>query len=65
MQAGVEGRVVRFLGNFENLNRKHRTAVYILVVTEEFDQWEDKQTMGKNHGGDIDPQSHPIHPMPI
>ena len=46
-QAGVRGRVMRYLGTFENLLRKHRTAVYILVVTEELEQWEDKKMMGK------------------
>ena len=38
---------MRYLGTFENLLRKHRTAVYILVVTEELEQWEDKKMMGK------------------
>ncbi|XP_072045168.1 LOW QUALITY PROTEIN: diphosphoinositol polyphosphate phosphohydrolase 2-like [Amphiura filiformis] len=42
-EAGVRGRVLRFLGTFENSMRKHRTAVYMLVVTEELEQWEDKR----------------------
>lgn len=41
-EAGVRGILSRSLGQFENLERKHRTWVYVLVVTEELEEWDDK-----------------------
>lgn len=41
-EAGVRGILSRSLGQFENLERKHRTSVYVLVVTEELEEWDDK-----------------------
>ncbi|XP_028416339.1 diphosphoinositol polyphosphate phosphohydrolase 1-like [Dendronephthya gigantea] len=38
-EAGVKGNLGRFLGTFENDKRKHRTAVYVLIVTEECEDW--------------------------
>ncbi|GLH06306.1 Diphosphoinositol polyphosphate phosphohydrolase 1 [Gryllus bimaculatus] len=32
---------------FQNSERKHRTAVFVLVVTEELPEWEDSKTMGR------------------
>lgn len=30
----------------QNSERKHRTAVFVLVVTEELDEWEDSKSIG-------------------
>ncbi|XP_046852381.1 diphosphoinositol polyphosphate phosphohydrolase 1-like isoform X2 [Xenia sp. Carnegie-2017] len=38
-EAGVKGTLGRFLGTFENNKRKHRTAVFVLIVTEESEEW--------------------------
>ncbi|XP_037069077.1 diphosphoinositol polyphosphate phosphohydrolase 1-like [Pollicipes pollicipes] len=48
-EAGVEGHLGRCLGVFEvsNTERKHRTAVYILVVTSELPEWEDSVNIGR------------------
>lgn len=46
-EAGVKGTIVRSIGVFENADRKHRTSVYILHVTEMLDHWEDKKLMGR------------------
>lgn len=46
-EAGVCGKLGRCLGVFENSERKHRTAVFVLVVTEELPEWEDNKTMGR------------------
>ncbi|XP_026866733.1 diphosphoinositol polyphosphate phosphohydrolase NUDT4B isoform X1 [Electrophorus electricus] len=41
-EAGVKGKLGRLLGVFEhNQDRKHRTYVYVLTVTETLDAWED------------------------
>lgn len=32
---------------FQNSERKHRTEVFVLVVTEELPEWEDAKNMGK------------------
>lgn len=44
-EAGVRGKLGRCLGIFENTERKHRTSVFVLVVTEELEEWEDSQTI--------------------
>ncbi|XP_043199777.1 diphosphoinositol polyphosphate phosphohydrolase 1-like isoform X2 [Amphibalanus amphitrite] len=48
-EAGVEGHLGRCLGVFEvsNTERKHRTAVYILLVTAELPEWEDSVNIGR------------------
>nr|XP_019575397.1 PREDICTED: diphosphoinositol polyphosphate phosphohydrolase 3-beta isoform X3 [Rhinolophus sinicus] len=41
-EAGVKGKLGRLLGVFEqNQDRKHRTYVYVLTVTEILEDWED------------------------
>ncbi|XP_036107114.1 diphosphoinositol polyphosphate phosphohydrolase 2 isoform X5 [Molossus molossus] len=40
-EAGVRGKLGRLLGIFENQDRKHRTYVYVLTVTEILEDWED------------------------
>jgi diphosphoinositol-polyphosphate diphosphatase len=32
---------------FQNSERKHRTEVFVLVVTEELPEWEDAKSMGR------------------
>ncbi|RWS24361.1 hypothetical protein B4U80_06260 [Leptotrombidium deliense] len=46
-EAGVKGVLGRCLGTFENTERKHRTSVYVLVVTQELDEWEDSKSIGR------------------
>lgn len=46
-EAGVRGQLGRCIGYFENPERKHRTSVYVLLVTEELDEWEDLKSMGR------------------
>lgn len=46
-EAGVRGKLGRCLGIFENSERKHRTAVFVLVVTEEMDEWDDSKNIGR------------------
>ncbi|XP_030220965.1 nudix (nucleoside diphosphate linked moiety X)-type motif 4a isoform X1 [Gadus morhua] len=47
-EAGVKGKLGRLLGVFEhNQDRKHRTFVYVLTVTETLDDWEDSVTIGR------------------
>lgn len=46
-EAGVKGQVVRFLGVFQNNERKHRTAVFELIVEEIADDWEESRVMGR------------------
>ncbi|XP_072922136.1 diphosphoinositol polyphosphate phosphohydrolase 1-like isoform X1 [Hemitrygon akajei] len=45
-EAGVKGKLGRLLGIFENRDRKHRTYVYILIVTEILEDWEDSVNIG-------------------
>ncbi|MED6275372.1 Diphosphoinositol polyphosphate phosphohydrolase nudt4b, partial [Characodon lateralis] len=47
--AGVKGKLGRLLGIFEqhNQNRKHRTYVYTLIVTETLEDWEDSVNIGR------------------
>ncbi|XP_063337254.1 nudix (nucleoside diphosphate linked moiety X)-type motif 4a [Pelmatolapia mariae] len=47
-EAGVKGKLGRLLGIFEhNQDRKHRTYVYTLVVTEMLEDWEDSVNIGR------------------
>ncbi|XP_056138000.1 nudix (nucleoside diphosphate linked moiety X)-type motif 4a isoform X2 [Lampris incognitus] len=47
-EAGVKGKLGRLLGVFEhNQDRKHRTYVYILIVTETLEDWEDSINIGR------------------
>lgn len=46
-EAGVKGRLGRFLGVFESVNRKNRTSVFILIVDTEFDEWEEHKKLGR------------------
>ncbi|XP_072278836.1 diphosphoinositol polyphosphate phosphohydrolase 1 [Pyxicephalus adspersus] len=46
-EAGVKGTLGRLLGVFENFERKHRTFVYVLTVTEVMDDWEDSVSNGR------------------
>ncbi|RWS00323.1 diphosphoinositol polyphosphate phosphohydrolase 1-like protein, partial [Dinothrombium tinctorium] len=46
-EAGVKGVLGRCLGTFENTERKHRTSVYVLVVTQELEEWEDSKNIGR------------------
>lgn len=45
--AGVKGKLGRLLGIFENQDRKHRTYVYVLTVTEILEDWEDSVNIGR------------------
>lgn len=47
-EAGVKGKLGRLLGIFEhNQDRKHRTYVYTLIVTEILEDWEDSVNIGR------------------
>ncbi|XP_030633306.1 diphosphoinositol polyphosphate phosphohydrolase 1 isoform X2 [Chanos chanos] len=48
-EAGVKGTLGRLVGIFEvsNRERKHRTYVYVLIVTEVLDDWEDSVNIGR------------------
>uniref|UniRef100_A0A672T2S0 Nudix (nucleoside diphosphate linked moiety X)-type motif 3a n=1 Tax=Sinocyclocheilus grahami TaxID=75366 RepID=A0A672T2S0_SINGR len=46
-QAGVKGTLGRLVGVFENKDRKHRTYVYVLIVTEVLEDWEDSVNIGR------------------
>ncbi|XP_028652836.1 diphosphoinositol polyphosphate phosphohydrolase 1 isoform X1 [Erpetoichthys calabaricus] len=46
-EAGVKGTLGRLVGVFENCDRKHRTYVYVLIVTEVLENWEDSVNIGK------------------
>ncbi|MGH0181410.1 UNVERIFIED_CONTAM: hypothetical protein FKN15_006566 [Acipenser sinensis] len=46
-EAGVKGTLGRLVGVFENRDRKHRTYVYVLVVTEVLKDWEDSVNIGR------------------
>ncbi|XP_061825903.1 nudix (nucleoside diphosphate linked moiety X)-type motif 4a isoform X2 [Nerophis lumbriciformis] len=47
-EAGVKGKLGRLLGIFEhNQDSKHRTYVYILIVTEILEDWEDAVNIGR------------------
>ena len=46
-EAGVKGKIVRNLGSFVNEERKHRTSVFVVVVQEEYDDWDDKRLIDR------------------
>ncbi|XP_059415688.1 diphosphoinositol polyphosphate phosphohydrolase 1-like [Carassius carassius] len=46
-EAGVKGTLGRLVGIFENGDRKHRTYVYVLIVTEVLEDWEDSVNIGR------------------
>ncbi|XP_043572729.1 diphosphoinositol polyphosphate phosphohydrolase 1 [Chiloscyllium punctatum] len=46
-EAGVKGTLGRLVGIFENRDRKHRTYVYVLVITEVLEDWEDSVNIGR------------------
>ncbi|KAL1021053.1 hypothetical protein UPYG_G00008100 [Umbra pygmaea] len=46
-EAGVKGTLGRLLGVFENTDRKHRTYVYVLIVTDMMEDWEDSVNIGR------------------
>ena len=46
-EAGVRGVLTRSLGQFENQERRHRTSVFVLIVTEELDEWDDSKSIGR------------------
>ncbi|XP_053672249.1 diphosphoinositol polyphosphate phosphohydrolase 1 [Anopheles nili] len=46
-EAGVMGDLGRCLGVFENSEHMHRTEVFVMVVTQELDEWEDSKTIGR------------------
>ncbi|KAJ7325984.1 hypothetical protein OS493_028706 [Desmophyllum pertusum] len=43
-EAGVRGRLGRFLGEFQNDVNQTRTSVYVLIVTEMLEKWEEDRT---------------------
>ncbi|XP_045609896.1 diphosphoinositol polyphosphate phosphohydrolase 1 [Procambarus clarkii] len=46
-EAGVCGMLGRCLGVFENSERGHRTSVYVLVVKEEMEEWDESKVFGR------------------
>ncbi|XP_078402783.1 diphosphoinositol polyphosphate phosphohydrolase 1 isoform X1 [Cetorhinus maximus] len=46
-EAGVKGTLGKLVGIFENQDRKHRTYVYVLVITEVLEDWEDSVNIGR------------------
>lgn len=46
-EAGVRGDIGRRIGVFENDERKTRTEVFILIVTELLEDWEDAKQLGR------------------
>ncbi|XP_067316568.1 diphosphoinositol polyphosphate phosphohydrolase 1 isoform X1 [Pseudorasbora parva] len=50
-EAGVKGTLGRLVGIFENRDRKHRTYVYVLIVTEVLEDWEDSVNIGRKATG--------------
>uniref|UniRef100_A0A8C4Q777 diphosphoinositol-polyphosphate diphosphatase n=1 Tax=Eptatretus burgeri TaxID=7764 RepID=A0A8C4Q777_EPTBU len=46
-EAGVQGTLGRLLGIFEDQDRKHRTYVFVLIVTKFLPDWEDSTTVGR------------------
>jgi len=46
-EAGVKGHIDRCLGIFQNEERRTRTVVFVLIVTEEMPEWEDSKNIGR------------------
>lgn len=38
---------INFIFNFQNREHKHRTKVFVMLVTEELDSWEDSRQIGR------------------
>ena len=47
-EAGVKGHIVRYIGTYEDHDRKTRTEVYTMVVQEECHEWQDKEDKSFN-----------------
>ncbi|KAL5457099.1 hypothetical protein EMCRGX_G034338 [Ephydatia muelleri] len=47
-EAGVKGHIVRYIGTYEDHDRKTRTEVYTMVVQEECHEWQDKDDKSLN-----------------
>jgi len=46
-EAGVKGSIDRCIGVFENEERRTRTVVFVLIVTEELPEWDDSKNIGR------------------
>ncbi|KAK9872203.1 hypothetical protein WA026_016257 [Henosepilachna vigintioctopunctata] len=46
-EAGVIGKLGRYLGVFYNHERRYRTEVYVMMVTDELEEWEESKSMGR------------------
>jgi len=46
-EAGVRGEIDRCLGTFQNEERRCKTTVYVMIVTEELAEWDDARTIGR------------------
>ncbi|CAF5124735.1 unnamed protein product, partial [Rotaria sp. Silwood1] len=46
-EAGVKGRIIRDLGVIEDFQRKQRTHVFVVYVEHEYDDWEEKISIGR------------------
>lgn len=46
-EAGVRGKLGRLIGEFENIDKKHRTSVFAFIVTELLEEWEEKRNLGR------------------
>ncbi|XP_003743362.1 diphosphoinositol polyphosphate phosphohydrolase 1 [Galendromus occidentalis] len=46
-EAGVKGTLGRCLGVFENLERRHRTQVFVLQVEDLLEEWDDSKSIGR------------------
>ncbi|XP_077855140.1 diphosphoinositol polyphosphate phosphohydrolase 1 isoform X2 [Macaca mulatta] len=62
-EAGVKGTLGRLVGIFENQERKHRTYVYVLIVTEVLEDWEDSVNIGKPSSDSLERAPH-NQPLP-
>lgn len=49
-EAGVRGNIVRSLGMFQNDANKTRTMLYVLIVSEELETWQDAVHGGRRRG---------------
>lgn len=46
-EAGVKGKLDRCLGIFDSLDGKTRTCVFVLIVNELLEDWDEAKTMGR------------------
>jgi len=49
-EAGVQGKIVRSLGMFQNDISRTRTMLYVLIVNEELEVWQDSAQVGRERG---------------